>query len=293
MPRVALVTCAELPDLDTDDQLVVEPLRSHRVEVETPVWDDPAVDWTAFDLAVLRNPWDYARRREQFLAWAHAVPRLLNPAKVVEWNTDKVYLRELAAAGLPVVPTTWLAPGDAGDPAAVLPSEGEYVVKPSVSAGSADTGRYRLDDAEQRALAVAQAEKLLARGSTVMLQPYLSAVDTAGETAMLHIGGEFSHAIRKGALLDGPDLRDGRPLWSEQIDPREPTPAEAELARRTLDAIPGSDGLLYARVDTIPGPTGTPVILEVELTEPSLFLATSPGAPERLAGAIVARLHGR
>ncbi|WP_116948854.1 ATP-grasp domain-containing protein [Jiangella endophytica] len=286
MPRVALVTCAELPDLDTDDQLAVEPLRSLGVEVATPVWDDPAVDWAAFDLVVLRNPWDYARRREQFLAWAHAVPRLLNPAKVVEWNTDKVYLRELAAAGLPVVPTTWLAPGDAAD----LPHEGEYVVKPSVSAGSADTGRYRLDDTGHRALAVAHARKLLDRGSIVMLQPYLSAVDTAGETAMLHIGGAFSHAIRKGALLDGPDLRDGRPLWSEQIDPREPTAAERELARRTLDAIPGSDTLLYARVDTIPGPDGTPVILEVELTEPSLFLATSPGAPQRLARAILARV---
>ncbi|RIQ20555.1 ATP-grasp domain-containing protein [Jiangella rhizosphaerae] len=287
MPRVALVTCADLPHLDTDDQLVVQPLRALGVDVETPVWDDPAVDWAAFDLAVLRNPWDYARRREPFLAWAHAVPRLLNPPKVVEWNTDKVYLRELAAAGLPVVPTTWLTPGDA---ATELPGSGEYVLKPSVSAGSADTGRYRLDDAEQRALAVAQVEKLLARGSTVMLQPYLEAVDTAGETAMLHIGGEFSHAIRKGALLDGPDLRDGKPLWSEQIDPREPTPAEAELARRTLDAIPGSDTLLYARVDTIPGADGAPVILEVELTEPSLFLATSPGAPERLARAIAARL---
>ncbi|SDU72972.1 ATP-grasp domain-containing protein [Jiangella alkaliphila] len=286
MPRVALVTCAELPDLDTDDQLVVEPLRSLGVDVETPVWDDPAVDWAAFDLAVLRNPWDYARRREQFLAWAHAVPRLLNPVKVVEWNTDKVYLRELAAAGLPVVPTTWLTAGDAAD----LPHEGEYVVKPSVSAGSADTGRYDLADDAQRALAVAQVEKLVARGSTVMLQPYLSAVDTAGETAMLHIGGAFSHAIRKGALLDGPDLRDGQPLWSEQIEPREPTATETELARRTLDAIPGSDALLYARVDTIPGPDGAPVILEVELTEPSLFLATSPGAPERLARAIVARI---
>lgn len=286
MPRVALVTCAELPELDTDDQLAVEPLRSLGVDVETPVWDDPAVDWPGFDLVVLRNPWDYARRREQFLAWTHTVPRLLNPAKVVEWNTDKVYLRELAAAGLPVVPTTWLTSSDAAE----LPETGEYVVKPSVSAGSADTGRYDLADDAQRALAVAQVEKLLARGSTVMLQPYLTAVDTAGETAMLHIGGAFSHAIRKGALLDGPDLRDGKPLWSEQIEPREPSAAERELARRTLEAIPGSDTPLYARVDTIPGPDGAPVILEVELTEPSLFLATSPGAPERLARAITARL---
>jgi hypothetical protein len=288
MPRVALVTCADLPQLDTDDQLAVEPLRALGVDVETPVWDDPAVDWAGFDLAVLRNPWDYPRRREQFLAWTRSVPRLLNPAAVVAWNTDKVYLRELAASGLPVVPTTWLVPGEA---AADLPDTGEYVVKPSVSAGSADTGRYDLGDAQQRDLAAAHVEKLLTRGDTVMLQPYLSAVDTAGETAMLHIGGTFSHAIRKGALLDGPDLRDGQPLWSEDIAPREASEQERDVARRTLAAIPGgSDQLLYARVDVIPGPDGAPVVLEVELTEPSLFLATSPGAPDRLARAIAARL---
>lgn len=287
MPRVALVTCAELPQLDTDDQLAVEPLRALGVDVETPVWDDPAVDWRRFDLAVLRNPWDYPRRREQFLAWTRTVPRLLNPPSIVEWNTDKVYLRELAAAGLPVVPTTWLVPGDAAD----LPAAGEFVVKPSVSAGSADTGRYDLGDQQQRTLAEAHVDKLLARGDTVMLQPYLSAVDTAGETAMLHIGGGFSHAIRKGPLLDGPDLRDGAPLWSEEITPREPSEQERDVARRTLEAIPGGAGqLLYARVDVIPGPDGAPVVLEVELTEPSLFLATSQGAPERLARAITAQL---
>ncbi|MBB5789020.1 ATP-grasp domain-containing protein [Jiangella mangrovi] len=288
MPRVALVTCAELPDLHTDDQLVVEPLRALGVDVETPVWDDPAVDWAGFDVAVLRNPWDYPRRREQFLAWTRSVPRLLNPPAVVAWNTDKVYLRELAAAGVPVVPTTWLEPGHDGGPE--LPDGGEYVVKPSVSAGSADTGRYDLADQQQRALAEAHVDKLLARGDTVMLQPYLSAVDTAGETAMLHLGGVFSHAIRKGPLLDGPDLRDGAPLWSEEIAPREPSEQERDVARRTLAAIPGHDQLLYARVDVIPGPDGTPVVLEVELTEPSLFLATSPGAPERLARAITAQL---
>ncbi|TDC50208.1 hypothetical protein E1212_15940 [Jiangella ureilytica] len=287
MPRVALVTCAELPGLDTDDQLAIEPLRALGVAVETPVWDDPGVDWDRFDLAVLRNPWDYPRRREQFLAWTRSVPRLLNPPAVVQWNTDKVYLRDLAAAGLPVVPTTWLVPGGTPD----LPHEGEVVVKPSVSAGSADTGRYDLGDGQQRALAEAHAEKLLTRGDTVMLQPYLGAVDTAGETAMLHIGGVFSHAIRKGPLLDGPDLRDGAPLWSEDITAREASEEERDVARRTLAAIPGgSDQLLYARVDVIPGADGTPVVLEVELTEPSLFLATSPGAPERLARAITAQL---
>ncbi|TDE08600.1 ATP-grasp domain-containing protein [Jiangella asiatica] len=288
MPRVALVTCTELPDLDPDDQLVLPPLAARGVEAVPVVWDDPAIDWAGFDLVVLRNPWDYARRREEFLAWARAVPRLANPAELVEWNTDKRYLRDLAAAGLPVVPTDWLEPGDA----VTLPATGEYVLKPAVSAGSLDTGRYRLADASERELAEALATRLLARGATVMVQPYLSAVDTAGETALLHLGGAYSHAIRKGPMLEGPhEGEDGELFRAEQIDPRQPSQAERELARAALDVIPGDHHeLLYSRVDVIPGPTGMPVVLEVELTEPSLFLAHGDGAAERLAGAIVARL---
>lgn len=288
MPRVALVTCAELPDLDPDDQLLLPPLADRGVEAVPAVWDDPAVDWAGFDLVVVRNPWDYARRRDEFLAWARSVPRLANPVKIIEWNTDKRYLRDLATAGVPVVPTTWLEPGGVVD----LPEAGEYVLKPAVSAGSADTGRYRLSDPAERRLAEELAARLLGRGATVMLQPYLSAVDTAGETALLHFDGVYSHAIRKGPMLDGPHRGDDGELFrAEQIDPRVPAAAERELARAALDVVPGShQELLYARVDVIPGAHGTPVVLEVELTEPSVFLAHADGAAGRLADAIVARL---
>lgn len=288
MPRVALVTCAELPNLHEDDVLLLEPLRERGIEAVAAVWDDPAVDWASFDLTVLRSTWDYARRRDEFLTWAHAVPRLSNPAALVEWNTDKTYLRELASAGLPVVPTTWI---DSGAPI-TLPGSGEYVIKPAVSAGSIDTGRYRLDDPEHRALAMAHVERLTSRGATVMMQPYLSAVDVAGETAMLHVGGRFSHAIRKGAMLDGPDRGASELFRAEHIGAREPSAAEAEVARRTLETLPGDhEQLLYARVDLIPGDDGTPVILEVELTEPSLFLEHGAGAAERMADAVAARVQ--
>ena len=124
--RVALVTCAELPELDPDDRLVVEPLRALGIDVVPAVWDDPAVDWAAVDLAVLRSPWDYARRRDEFVTWSESVPRLLNPAAVIRWNTDKRYLRALAASGAPVVETAWLEPGDQVDlPAGIDPVTGE------------------------------------------------------------------------------------------------------------------------------------------------------------------------
>lgn len=285
MASVALVTCSALPDLDDDESLVVAPLAARGVDAEPVVWDDPAVPWDGFDLTVIRSAWDYAERRTEFVAWAHSVPRLANPAGVVEGNTDKRYLRGLAEAGVPVVDTTWLEPGDP----VTLPGSGRYVLKPSVSAGSRDTGVYRLDDPAESRLAHAHAGRLLGQGRAVMVQPYLAAVDTVGETALLYIGGAFSHAVAKAAMLDGPHTGDIGLFRPEKIDARTPSPEERATADAVLDAA-GATDLLYARVDLVPGADGRPRLIELELTEPSLFLPYSDGAPERLAEAIVARL---
>jgi hypothetical protein len=320
--RVALVTCDQIPGLDQDDQLVVPALRERGVEAVPVVWDAPDVDWGSFALAVIRSPWDYVARREEFVAWAAKVPRLANPADVVTWNTDKRYLRELAVAGVPVVPTTWVEPGEVWEP----PPRGEFVVKPAVGAGSLDSGRYDLDRAEHRELAAAHVARLQAAGRLVMVQPYLAAVDTYGETALLFFpagggsgagdgrsgerGGDtgrrqppadhgergqpglaFSHAIRKGAMLTGPDENVEGLYKQETIRPRAPLDAELEIARMALAAVPGgADRLLYARIDLIPGPDDLPVLVELELTEPSLFLGTAGGAPGRFAEAIASRL---
>jgi hypothetical protein len=289
--RVALVTSELFPDLWRDDHPLRDALRERGVAVDAVRWDDDGADWDAYDLAVIRSPWDYPARRDAFVAWAHRVPRLANPADVVEWNTDKHYLRDLAAAGLPVTPTAFVAPGERWAP----PGGGDWVVKPTVSVNSQDTGRYRLP--EQRDLAVAHVERLGAAGRTAMIQPYLAAVDTAGETAVLCLPGAdgrlgYSHAIRKGPMLSGPDTGDVDATTDrEQITPRTPSPAELATAKRVLAAVPGGpDRLLYARVDLIPGPGGEPVLVELELTEPSLFLLQAPGSAERLADAVIARL---
>ncbi|GAA4962611.1 ATP-grasp domain-containing protein [Actinoplanes utahensis] len=287
--RIALVTSADLPDLWDDDHPLRDALRERGVTVEAVRWDDPAADWSGYDLAVIRSPWDYVARREEFVAWARTVPRLANPAAIVAWNTDKRYLRDLAAAGIPIIPTEFIGPGESWTP----PSQGEWVVKPTISAGSQDTSRYRLPG--DATLATAHVERLTGAGRTAMIQPYLSAVDTAGETAVLctpDASGEltFSHGIRKAPMLTGPA---GAPIdaSSERITPRDPSPAEIEAAARVLAVIPGgAKQLLYARVDLIPGPDGTPTLIELELTEPCLFLRTAPGSADRLADAILARL---
>ncbi|MCF0096058.1 RimK family alpha-L-glutamate ligase [Micromonospora sp. MH99] len=291
-PRVALVTCTELVNLDPDDRLVLDPLSARGIAAEAVVWDDPAVDWSSYDLVVLRSPWDYALRRDEFVAWAASVPALVNPADVVRWNTDKRYLAELSAAGVPTVPTSWVEPGETWSPPA---GTGEYVLKPSVSAGSQDTGRYDLADPEHRDLARAHVHRLSAAGRTTMVQPYLSAVDSEGETALLFLAGPdglaYSHAIRKGPMLTGPDLGPDGLYKAEEISSRAAHPEQLAVAERTLAAVPGGTRrLLYARVDLIPGPDGDPVLVELELTEPSLFIGYADGAPDRLATAIATHL---
>ncbi|MCG5462248.1 hypothetical protein AB0K35_33685 [Micromonospora sp. NPDC053740] len=291
-PRVALVTCSDLADLDPDDRLVLAPLAARGVAVQTAIWDDPDVDWSSYDLVVLRSPWDYALRRDEFVSWAATVPTLVNPADVVRWNTDKRYLAELSAAGVPTVPTSWIEPGESWQ----LPAEtGEYVLKPAVSAGSQDTGRYDLADPQHRDLAAAHVRRLSEAGRVTMVQPYLRAVDTEGETALLFLAGPeglaFSHAIRKGPMLSGPDLGPDGLYKAEEITARTARPEQLAVAEQTLATVPGGTRqLLYARVDLIPGPDGEPVLVELELTEPSLFIGYADGAPDRLANAISTHL---
>ncbi|MCO1599572.1 hypothetical protein M8C17_30890 [Micromonospora sp. RHAY321] len=294
-PRVALVTCAELADLDPDDRLVLTPLAARGIAAEAAVWDDPGVDWSSYDLVVLRSPWDYALRRDEFVAWAATVPALVNPADVVRWNTDKRYLAELSAAGVPTVPTFWIEPGESWRSPA---DSGEYVVKPAVSAGSQDTGRYDLADPEHRELAGAHVRRLSDAGRVTMVQPYLTAVDTEGETALLFLAGPdgltFSHAIRKGPMLTGPDLGPDGLYKGEEITARTATPTQLAVAEKTLAVVPGgTNQLLYARVDLIPGPDGAPVLVELELTEPSLFVGHAEGAPDRVADAVAIHLARR
>jgi glutathione synthase/RimK-type ligase-like ATP-grasp enzyme len=275
-----------------DDELPLLPLLAERgIEASMVPWDQPGVDWSQFDATVIRATWNYTTRRADFLHWVASVPRLYNPASVVLPNTDKAYLSGLADAGLPVVPTQLVPPGT--EPK--LPEAGGFVLKPSLGAGSRGVGRFDAGRPDAHRQALEHAERLHAAGRTVLVQPYLDAVDTAGETALVFLDGVFSHAICKGAMLE-PGARhriDGEALYvEERITARQPSSAELAVAERVFaHANAGLDEtLLYARIDLLPGPEG-PVVVELELVEPSLFLRFADGAAERLAAAISARLR--
>ena len=283
--RIGLATVAEGWEEDDDAPALVDALERQGAWAGPASWDDPGVDWSSFDLVVVRSTWDYAQRPEAFVAWARRVAEvttLLNPPEVLAWNVDKHHLAALAARGCPVVPTTFVEPGE--DPAAIrdLPP-GELFVKPAVSAGSKDTARHQADRRED---AVEHARALVAAGRTAMVQPYLASVDRVGETGMVHLDGELSHAFRKGPLL----TPGGQPVEGlfarEEIEPRTPADDEVALAEQVLAAACaelGVDRLAYARVDVLRDDGDRPVLLELELTEPSFFLDTDPGAADRAA----------
>lgn len=281
-PLVLLATCRHIPALDQDDRPLLRLLAARGVRAQPAVWNDPDVDWADADLVVVRSTWDYHDDRETFLTWAGNLRCVANPADVLRWNTDKTYLRELAHAGLPVVETHWVGPGEPYEP----PSH-EHVVKPSVSVGSKDTARYAGTD---RAASLSHVQNLQARGKTAMVQPYVASIDARGETGLVFVDGSYSHAFRKGALLRvGAGLVEGL-YAAENIEPGEASGPERELGEAVIDALPvNRRDLLYARVDLIEEADGSPAVLEVELTEPSLYLATADGATERFADAIAQR----
>ncbi|MBE1578183.1 RimK family alpha-L-glutamate ligase [Amycolatopsis roodepoortensis] len=276
------VACSALPEGDGDEHAVPEALADLGFKTRWAAWDDTTVDFGAADIVVLRATWDYAERRDEFLSWTESVPTLANSADVVRWNTDKSYLAELGDAGVAVVPTTLIAPDDK----APRWPKGEFVLKPAIGAGSRGAGRFTAGDAAAAHLAGLQAD-----GNTVLLQPYQSSVDSEGEIALVYFGGVYSHAFSKAAML-GRELDESGLYLTEKLAPVQPAAGFRALAEDALDATAALLGilraeLLYARVDLVAGPDGRPLLLELELVEPSLgFRQTDAAAAWRFASAV-------
>jgi glutathione synthase/RimK-type ligase-like ATP-grasp enzyme len=267
----------------------VEALRAAGAEAEAVYWDDAGVDWAGYDLAVIRSTWDYTWRVAEFVAWAERcakATRLANPVGVVRWNVDKRYLGDLAEAGVPVVPTRYLAPGDPAD----LPDEHEYVVKPTSGAGARYAARYTPG---QRETAVRHLARMHEEGLTAMVQPYVKAIDTGGERALQFYGGRLLHASRKRAVLAPNAAFDADKVAHPGLEPWTPAPAELAVAERALAAVTDAGDLLYARVDLVDGEDGQPRVMELELVEPNLFLGLHPGSVPRVVEAILVAAGGQ
>jgi glutathione synthase/RimK-type ligase-like ATP-grasp enzyme len=276
---IAFAASPEALDLDGGWPLLRTALAAAGAHAEIAVWDGAAVDWAAFDLVAVNYTWGYVVRRERFLAWVDAVAavtRLVNVPAVLRWNSHKAYLADLAAAGVATVPTVSIAPGgDAWDPPGA-----DYVVKPAVSSGGIGAARYVRREAEAARRHVAA---LHADGQTALVQPYLPAVDAGGETALVFLGERFSHAVAKGPVLE-PDAEPVFGLWERQtLAPRTPRDDQLALAAQVLGVVRERFGpVSYGRVDVVDD-GGRPVVMELELVEPMLFLDREPAAAARFA----------
>ena len=288
---MALAAAAPWPDLLDEGPLILAALEAAGLEGSTAVWSDPSVDWPGFDLVVANGVWDVIHHVDEYLGWVDALERsgvpVVNSPAILRWNLDKRYLRDLEAAGVPVVPTAWVEQDGTGAPAPVT-LEGEVVVKPSISGGGFRTARYEAHEHERAREHVAE---LVRTGRKAMVQPYQGAVDTEGEVGLVFLGGAFSHAIHKG-----PMIRRGVGALDSLIDnlvvaPTLPSAAQLELGRLAVGAAEGLLGpTTYARVDIVRTAGGAPAVLELELLDPRLFFATDPARAARFAEVIAARL---
>ncbi len=294
---VAFTAPPQFPDLHDDWPLVRAALDDVGIDAIPVVWSDPSADWSSFDLVVANGAWDNIHHVDDFLAWVAARERdgtpTVNSPATLRWNLDKRYLRVLEAAGVPIVPTSWVetqaGAGDGG--AAVALPDGEIVVKPSVSGGGHRTARYRPD---AHADARAHVRDLVASGRTAMIQPYQASVDEVGELGLVFLDGTYSHAIHKD-----PMIRRGVGPVDSLIDNQVVRAATATDEQIALGqrAVAAAERLLgpttYARVDVVERTDGEQALLELELLDPVLFFAVVPERTASFADVVRGRLEAR
>ena len=281
--HIALVTARKLPRPDHDLPILVEAFAARGVQSDIVAWEDSTVQWSAFDAAIIRSTWNYLEHYEAFRAWMAATARatrLVNPLAVLEWNLHKSYLMEFARAGIAVVATELVRAGEDADWSALFARHGELVVKPAISAGSFATIRVARGDA-----ATAIAHRSAHAQRDFLVQPLLQSVLKRGEANLVHFGGRFSHAVSKHARWDGDDEQ---ARGSIEVSAEDKAFAQRVLNYVGCKGLAGcSESLAYARVDVAHDEDDHPMLMELELIEPSLFLTTSPANASMLVDAVI------
>ncbi len=274
---IGLVTCREIPEPDPDEQIQIDAIRDAGGDAELVAWDDPAVDLTRFDRLILRSCWDYPWREAEFRDWlllADGASQLFNPLDVVSWNLHKGYLLDLSAAGVPVVPTQLIGAGSGADRLLeIIEAEGwnEIVLKPAVSAGSWLTERFGAGESARAGRFVEEH----GADRDLLIQPYVESVDHGGERANVFIAGHWTHCVSKHPRFSGSEEQVGVAQQVQDDD--------RDLGQSALECAPGP--ILYGRVDTVRDAQGEPMVAELELIEPTLFLKENRQARRLFAAA--------
>ena len=284
---IGVATCSDLPGWEIDDQPLFDAMDRKGLEYSLAEWDDPDVDWSAFDGVLVRTTWDYTEYYRDFLQWIRdvgAITRVFNPPETLLWNAHKSYLRDLEERGVPIAPTVWLERGQYLDIAQVFAQTGWSAgfVKPLVGATARGTMRFRADELGLKE-AQAHLDELLGVCG-VMVQPYLHSVETEGEYSAIVIDGDVTHMVRKVPIPGDYRVQDD---FGASDFPYTFTSKEITTMESALDHVPYANELLYARFDYLRNDDGELLLNELELVEPSLFFRHCKEAAELFATVIV------
>lgn len=285
--RLAIASSRQFPGIHADDVHLAATLEQLGVECTVCIWNDPQVDWTAFDAVLIRTIWDYFEHYAAFLTWLDMLERLgvitINDTRTLRWNSDKRYLLELERQGVSVIPTQ-VAQGENLQAALSSMSGRDVVVKPTVSGGAWHTVRGKVGTAD-----FDQACTRLPKELDYLVQPFVPEIASNGEWSLMYFDGTYSHAVLKRPTAGDYRVQEQH---GGSIVPATPDDAVVQAASKTLAATAalGHRELAYARVDGVVA-NGQFLVMELEVIEPSLFLTERPDAAERFARHLVERLQ--
>lgn len=198
--KFTFVTYDGLPELDADDRLVAAELERRGCKYAVADWRDAQVDWQNSGVCVVRSTWDYHLHYREFLDWTERVSgktKLLNDSSLIRWNSNKRYLFDLERAGIPIVPTVIFEQNEKANLNAVLQERTwqRAILKPVIGLSTFGVRKIEAhsDDIQSHLDAMLV-------NSAVLLQPFIETVHARGERALVFIGDDYSHTIRKSAF---------------------------------------------------------------------------------------------
>ncbi|MGY6743470.1 MAG: ATP-grasp domain-containing protein [Cecembia sp.] len=284
--KIAIITydnMGEYASNEVNEDIILENLlRELGLDFSVEIWSDPKVNWCDYSLLLIKSPWDYFDRYEEFKNWCHTIKEYgiptLNAMDTILWNSDKWYLQDIEKKGFPIVPTQFLKKQ------APLQLERYFqqfntdtlVIKPTVSGGAKNTIKIQKSHwQEHEATVQAWLEE-----EDFMVQPFVEEVAKTGECSYIFFNNKFSHAILKSPKQGEFRVQH---FFGGQIHPITPSEKELDYMQQIVDAFAAD--CLYARVDGV-WTDGVFYLMELELIEPYLFLFVSAEAQQNYKKAI-------
>ncbi len=296
MTDITILTCKEFftpktasaytDNIVLEYRLLKEALERIGLSVERTYWDDPNYNWSQTRAVVFRTIWDYFERFETFWPWLQSIQtqtQIINSMKLIEWNIDKAYLFDLAQCGIPIVPSILIKKGQFQKLSEIAKKCDwtDLVVKPTISGGGYLTYKYGYTDLERYQ---AQFDALVTERD-MLVQGYVSSITEKGEASLMVFGGEFTHSILKRAKVGDFRVQDD---FGGTVHPYQQTPAEVALAKRVMKQCPELP--IYGRVDLVWDNQDRPMVSELEIIEPELWVRKAPWSADIFAKAIASQL---